>query len=414
MDELDEAVLRIAEEATPGIGLADASLFLMAMRKIAAGPDEDLLKREQEVATGEAPTPDEAAAHTQAAEPDISGRLEGEFAASIPDVVAVLAQIVSNGMRQHTAYAFYGEMMRDLGRGELAELFDEQSEGEVKEMHYFLRRMSVLQPGGVPIPVAPTPEPSSNPTDALRYLIAGEQQAIVLFKTLHAMLGENPMKYTLEQIMTDAQEHMDKLWQYMPAVAPQAKQAAKLARAMKLAMEQDASPLEIVSKERMLQEAQLMNENVALKQQVAVQQQQMVQQQNSLESMGAENQTLAASAQGASDMAQQAQLSAQANSEMAAQQADAKMRLAMRIQQLRQQLADIVTADPVQEEGESAQPVMTANQATPEEQMMAEQAQAQATGGPKAKKEVAQAQRAQSEAAQQTSQAQAAAGGVNG
>ena len=101
----------------------------------------------------------------------------------------------------------------------------------------------------------------------------------------------------------------------------------------------------------------------------------------------------------------------------AAAQADAKMRLAMRINQMRQQLADIVSSDPVMEEGVGTDevagpgtPQTSAQQAqvAEEEAALADEADAAAAttqSGSKVKKEVGQAERAQNEADRQKAQA---------
>jgi bacterioferritin (cytochrome b1) len=437
-DELDHDITTLGvPRAAPGISHADATVFLHAMRKLAAAgapaPDADLAEHTVEVATGEEASPAEAAVHTQVGAPDETGHLEGEFAVPLEQVVMTLAQIVSNSMRQHTAYAFYSEMMRDLGRGELAELFEEQGDGELKEMHYFLRRMGVLHPGGVPIPVAPTPEPSADVSVALKYLIAGEQQAIVLFKTLHSMLGENPMKYTIEQVMTDAQEHLDKLWQYMPATAAPKPAAAKIASVlakMKVAAPAHPTPAPgaipvgapgteplgtVLSRESLLQQAQLMAENQDLRTRMDQAGQQQLMTQQHMESLGAENENLQAQAMQASDQAQMATEQAQLSSEQAAAQADAKMRLAIRVNQLRQTLADIVSADPVSEEGvafgEAAGPGSVATSS--QQNAMAQEAAAMdptggAGGAPtqEAAQQQGEAANAQAEAKKQTDQAQ--------
>lgn len=448
MNNYDKLEQDLTADLVAPVGRADASVFFVGLKKIAAGPqpDADLSEHAADVAMGNEATPQEGAAATQQGAPDETGHLEGEFAVDLSQVVMTLAQIVSNSMRQHTAYTYYGETMRDVGRGELAELFTDQAKGELKEMKYFLRRMSVLSPGGVPIPVAPTPEPSADVTVALKFLIAGEQQAIVLFKTLHAMLGENPMKFTIESIMTDAQEHLDKLWQYMPATeapAEQPKAASKIAAATRILRQKLAAPNQpspqkgdvpvgppgseplgtVLGREAMLQSAQLMNENADLRRRMDQAGQQQVQAQQTIESLGAENEGLQMQAQQSADMAHQATEQAQMSAEQAAAQADAKMRLSIRIQQLRQDLANIVSADPVQEEGvgfgegqgagpgtvaTSSQQNQMAQEQAAAEQMAAEQDAAGAKGGSKAKKETAQAQRAQGEAQQQTQQAAAA------
>lgn len=425
--ELDDAILEIG---SPDFGLADASFFFSALRKVAADTPEE---HAAAVATGQEASPEEAAAHTQAGAPDTTGHLEGEFATDPETVAMQLAQIVSNSMRQHSAYAYYGEVMRGLGRGELAELFDKQGKDEIKEMKYFLRRLGVLVPGGIQIPVAPTPQPTADPIQALNFLIAGEQQAIVLFKTLHSMLGENPMRYTLEQIQSDAQDHLDKLWQYMPEKAAKPKGSAKVAAAIrKLAAPQAPQPKpgdvvvpeagtepveQYLTRDLMLSHAQSLAETQALKQNLEAAQQQMVQQGQQIESLAAENQAVqqqaASTAEQAQALGQQAQessqLAAQAQAQ-AAQEADAKMRLSMRINQMRQSLAAMASADPVAEEGVDTAPVMTPEQEAQQQEQAAleEQAQAEQAGGPKAKKETQQAQRAQQEAQQQTQQAQQA------
>jgi len=127
-----------------------------------------------------------------------------------------------------------------------------------------------------------------------------------------------------------------------------------------------------------------------------------------------------ASEQQVTEQAGQAMEAANSATANAAAQADAKMRLSMRINEMRQQLADIVSTDPVAEEGlgtgEVAGPgaPQTAEQqaqAAQEEEMMAQEEAAQsAPPSAKATKEVTQAQRAQQEAAKQTAQAEQAVG----
>lgn len=409
-----------------GIPRTDAIVFWHALRKLAA----------EEVVVQEQPAEEASEASTTGAgleRPELS--MFGAFAAPVDQIVMTMAQVVSNSMRQHSAYFIYAETMRGLGRGELAELFEEQGNGELKEMRYFLRRISVLQPQSVPIPVAPTPPPSSDIVAALQYLISGEQQALVLFKTLHSMLGENPMKYTVEQIMTDAQEHLDKLFQYMPAQAPVEAVKEKISRALKIAAAKRAEkqapipgpgdvvvgapgsePLStVLGRESLLQQAQLMAENEDLAARMGQAEQAQLAAQQQIESLGAENQNLQAQAMSAGDQAHMATEQAQLASEQAAQQADAKMRLSIRIQQLRQNLADIVSQDPVQEEGvgfgEQAGPGTIATSS--QQNAVAQQAAAMdPTGGmgaaptDEAAEQQSEAANAQAEAQKQTAQAQ--------
>lgn len=455
-DDLDLDIIATGRPFTERpLSTFDVAVFPTMLRKLAAPgearPDEDLVKHVRDTQTGEAATPAEAAAHTTMGQPDDTGHLEGEFAVPVEQVVMTLAQIISNSMRQHAAYAYYAEMMRGLGRGGLTELFEEQGEDELQEMHYFLRRMSVLQPGGVTIPPHPTPEPSDDPMIALNFLIAGEQQAIVLFKALHAQLGDNPMKYTIEQVQSDAQEHMDKLWQFMPqgASSKQASAGRKVASAMgrlKRAAEAGmavpapgAEPIEqylIRDQQLRLQQSegekqelgmQLQQmQQMAVQQQMAAEQAQAATQQATMEAEQASQTAAVSQQQAAAAQQQTASATEMANQsqQMAAAQAEAKMRLSMRIQQLRQQLADIVSADPVSEELGGGQAAGAGAPATPgqqqqseqqqqqADQMIQEQQQAASVGGTRAQKEVEQAQKAEQNAQNQRQQAMLAEQGA--
>jgi transposase len=90
----------------------------------------------------------------------------------------------------------------------------------------------------------------------------------------------------------------------------------------------------------------------------------------------------------AQQQAQMAQAEAQTQAAEAASQADGKMRLAIRIQQIRQQLADMASQDIVAEEGEQAEPLLTPGQQgmgdpnAPQDPSMAGQDPAAAQGAP--------------------------------
>jgi len=448
--ELDAVIL---ESGMPGeksgCGVADAAVFFLGLKKMAAESPAEMAVGQ---ATGSEPTSDQAEAHYQSAAPDTTGHLEGEFAVPVEQVVMAMSQIVSQNLKQHFNYIYYGETLRDLNRAGLVKLFAHQAKEEVEEAKYFLRRISVLAPGGVPVPPTPAPEPLDDAASILSRVIAGEQQAIVLFKTLHSMLGENPMKFTVEQIMQGAQEHLDRLWQFMPA--PGAKTpAAKVAAAQGLMKQSNyrqrihdfyrnraaekgavdqrlvipapgSEPVEAyVSRERELQLAQAEAEKQELAQRLGEADGMVQQHQMQAESMAAESAQLQEQmgmVQQQADMAQQqaaqaTELAGQSQ-EQAAAEADAKMRLAMRIQQFRQQLADIVAADPVQEEGVgfgaqagAGTPATAQQQQQVAEQQAAEAEQAQLPA--KAKKEVSEAQRAQGKAQEQGAQAEAAVQG---
>lgn len=373
--ELDQDIRGVEHSFAPKPSI-EVGGFRALLSKVAApgapAPDKDLVEHEQKIVAGEEPLPAEAQAAQAAGAPDVTGHFEGEFAVPVEQVVMTLSQIVSNSMRQHMAYAYYGEMMRGLGRGELAELFDEQAKDELEEMSYFLRRMSVLQPGGAMVPPASTPQPSSDPRAALEYLIAGEQQAIVLFKSLHAQLGDNPMKFTLEELQSHAQEHLDKLWQYMPdeeASAPAQTTPAKVAGVLvRAALKRanavpppGAEPIEsYLAREQQLDAAQ----SEAEKQELAARLEEMTAHANTQQAQAEQANMTAQQASQQAELAGQqaavAQEQAMASAEaaaaattQAAAQADGKMRLSMRIQQLRQDLMNLASQDPVAEEGMS-------------------------------------------------------------
>jgi chromodomain-helicase-DNA-binding protein 7 len=313
-------------------------------------------------------------------------------------------------------------------------------------------------------------------------MIAGEQQAIVMLKALHSQMGENPMKYTVEQMLSEEQEHLDMLWQHMPAgvpsqqpaqpamAAPMAQEAPMAAEGAPVAMEgapmaaegapppvegKLASAIRMVRRKLAADQLQAMDpgavpvpspgsepieaymqrehqlslaQSEAEKQDLMArlsQSQQMVEQH-----MAAANQANQAAQQSAQQAAmasqqaaaqqqaaQDAQTAATQAQSQAAAEADGKMRLSIRLSQIRQQLADIASQDPAAEEGmgTGSAPgpgsVATApqQQQAAQEQAMQEMAQqqmaAEQQGGPRAKKETAQAQRAQQEAEVQGQQA---------
>ena len=102
----------------------------------------------------------------------------------------------------------------------------------------------------------------------------------------------------------------------------------------------------------------------------------------------------------------------------AAQHATQKMQLGMRVQQMRQSLAEIATQDPVTETGASANDLAAQGApSTPDQMAQAEQEQAMAEQGGQPpptgeqQEEAEQADRAAGEAEQQAAQADQAAGG---
>ena len=241
--DLDDDILRLGEPKTSPF---DGAMFFGALRKLAApgqpAPDQDLAQHEQKLETGDEAAPADAEALYEQAQPDTSGHLEGEFAVPVDQVVMTMVQLVSHELKLQLAYLFYAEMLRGLNR-DLSEVFDELAEAEINDAKYLLRRISVLMPGGVQVPVPPSPAPMHDPQQILEQMIAGEQQAIVLLKALRAQMGENPMKFTVEEMLSEEQSHLDRLWQYMPQDVPekQASAKSKIAGAMRLLKRATAS-----------------------------------------------------------------------------------------------------------------------------------------------------------------------------
>lgn len=473
-EELDQDILSLRKSAgTPVQG----GIFLHALRKLAApgepAPDQNLATHAKAIAEGDEASPADAEALYQQGTPDTAGHLEGEFAVPLEQAVMSMAQLVSHELKLQLAYIFYAEMLRGLNR-DLAEVFEHIAKQELDDAKYLLRRISVLMPGGVQIPIPPSPTPLADPLQILQQMIAGEQQAIVLLKALHSQMGENPMKYTVEQMLSEEQEHLDTLWQFMPAgvssqqpaapvmpapeaapaeaVPPQGGEAAppdqKMASAIKLARKKLAAvatydqlregaaggpvpppgsePIEAyVQREHQLSLAQSEAEKQDLMARLA-ESQQMVEQhmaaadQANQSAQQAAQQASMASQQAAAQQqaAQDAQTAATQAQAQAAAEAEGKMRLSIRISQIRQQLADIASQDPAAEEGMGAagpagagsvatapQQQAAAQQQAAQDQMAQEQMAAQQQGGPKAKKETAEAQRAQQEAQVQGQQA---------
>ncbi len=194
-DALDRSLLASAqaEKANP-ISTVDAMAFVTGLHKMA----------------------DDAAAQPA---PDTTGAVEGPFLAPLPDVVSLIAQMVSNEFKTQAYYVYYANMLRGLEHEGIAEEFMEHAAHELEHANYLLRRMGVLSPGGVSIPPYPPPEPLSDPTEIVQAMIVVEQMGLSLWKQLLAVMGENPMRYTVEEFLQREEEHQDELWQLVPAEA---------------------------------------------------------------------------------------------------------------------------------------------------------------------------------------------------
>lgn len=296
------------------------------------------------------------------------GLSEGQFAAPLDQVVQALAAMVSHEFRLSQEYTFYAEMLRGLDRGALASLFTELSYDERRDAEYFLRRISALMPGGVQIPPVPTPQPLPDGLAILDAMIASEQQGILMLRQLRDLAGDNPLRFEVEQRLADEQKHLDRLWQHKPVVQP------------KVAFAQESLRLKWANlglQEQSMAFEQAKNENAFLQDQLAQTREQLLAATEQSEQAGAQAAEAQAQVQQAvmqADMAQQDALAAQT---AAAEHANVKLRLAQRIQQTRQTLADLAAQDPVAEEGVGVDPTMTTTQADQAAQQMMQDPAAQ-------------------------------------
>lgn len=469
----------------PTSELIDNGEYFLAWKKIAAeGVDavapEGSMPVEAAPAAPPAPAA-EAAPPAEAGAAPAQGPAVDEGAA----LTRVITGLISHELRMHLAYLFYAETVRGLGRGDLAEVFQEHAEAEAKDASYLMRRLSMLSPGGAVIPPPPSPEPMENPEQILSFLIEQEERAIAYLRGLHALVGDDPMSYTLEQMMADEQEHADRLEQFMsrnttdaipattqdapeeqaepvvdsavveappaeaaPAAEPakpkteekkpekketktEVKTETKTARA-KIADEvterkdMSAAAQEPVEAYLLRTQAQQIEQHQAelgqARQELAATQQmaaasgmQAEQAQATTQQLQAELEQAHAAAEQATAMTSEAVERAAMAEENAAQQAVAKMDVSMRIQQMRQQLADLAATDPVAEEGLGfgTQAGPGSPQTAVQQQQMAEQAaMMDPTGGTgqaptgEAAEQQGEAVNAQQEAQKQTAQAQ--------
>lgn len=167
-------------------------------------------------------SPSEATANgaqsTSYAPPDETGALEGQFAVPVEQVLKQMAEMVVNEFKTMYAYRVYSQSMRDLSNFSIADEFEEHSEDELEHAEFLLRRMAVL---GGPIDVGdiPSPPASSDPVQIIQTMVRMEQEGLARWKQLHAMMGENPSRFKIEEYMTKEQEHLDQLWQLLPSTA---------------------------------------------------------------------------------------------------------------------------------------------------------------------------------------------------
>lgn len=231
MSDLDFLLMMTARKEA-AVPLVEASTFVVGLKKIA----------------------DAMNAAAEATAPDTTGQVEGPFLVPLPEAVELMAQMVSNEFKTQVYYTYYSNMLRGLSHESIAEEFMEHASDELEHANYLLRRIGVLSPGGVSIPPYPPPPPMTDPQEIIQSMIVVEQMGIALWKQLHSILGENPMKYTVEQYLQKEEEHQDELWQLVDPVDPMA--AAPMPSA-ELAPEAPKTAEEILNAASLRKEASL-------------------------------------------------------------------------------------------------------------------------------------------------------------
>lgn len=150
--------------------------------------------------------------------PDMSGTLEGQFAAPVEQVLAQLTKVITAKFRKVVAYYTYGESMRDLSQRSIRMiLFYEHAEDELKAVEYYLKRAAVLG-GAVHLDSIEPPPASTDPIHIIQTMIRAEQEAIAEQRHLRDLAGEdNSLKVGVEEQLVKDQHHLDELWQLLPS-----------------------------------------------------------------------------------------------------------------------------------------------------------------------------------------------------
>lgn len=136
-------------------------------------------------------------------------------AAPAPDLLSVMAELVKAEFESIYAYRVYAQSLRDLSRDAIAEHFEEHADDEAVHADFLLKRMAVLG-GPIQVPDIPAPAPSSDPIDIVQTMIGMEETGIAGWQHLLDIVGDDPMRVTIEDYMVKEQEHRDDLMQLLP------------------------------------------------------------------------------------------------------------------------------------------------------------------------------------------------------
>ncbi len=150
--------------------------------------------------------------------PDMTGALEGQFAAPVEQVLAKLKEVITAKLRKMVAYYTYAQSFNHHSWRAIKTEFGEHAEDEQCGAEFYMKRATVLG-GPILIDAIEPPPPTTNPHTILMTMARAEQEGIFAQRALRQLVGDdNPMKVGIEEHMLKDQHHLDELFQMM---APQ-------------------------------------------------------------------------------------------------------------------------------------------------------------------------------------------------
>lgn len=154
----------------------------------------------------------------QASEPDLTGELEGAFALPLPEVLQCISSVIAQRMSMVYSYTVFAQTLHSIAHESLSQLFQEYADEILETVDYFMQRVSALA-GSTQLGSIDPPHASSDALDIIKTVIRNQQEGIALLRKLHAACGDNPMKYSIEQMMLDDQKNIDEMWHHLPPEA---------------------------------------------------------------------------------------------------------------------------------------------------------------------------------------------------
>jgi ferritin len=131
------------------------------------------------------------------------------------DLLSVMAELVKAEFESIYAYRVYAQSLRDLAHDAIADHFEEHAADEAEHANFLLKRMAVLG-GPIQVPDIPAPAPLDDPNQIIQTMIGMEETGIAGWQHLLTLVGDDPMRVTVEDYMVKEQEHRDDLVQLLP------------------------------------------------------------------------------------------------------------------------------------------------------------------------------------------------------